>query len=53
MNRARRQVLKALAAAPLAVTAPRLASARAPGSGRLLVLVFLHGGNDGYNTWVP
>lgn len=53
MNHARREMLKALAAAPLAVTAPPLAMGRQPGAQRLLVLVFLYGGNDGYNTWVP
>lgn len=52
MNRARRELLKALAAAPLAVSVPGLARA-AEGPSRLLVLVFLYGGNDGYNTWVP
>ncbi|HXN15898.1 MAG TPA: DUF1501 domain-containing protein [Usitatibacter sp.] len=47
----RRRLLKALAAAPLAAAAPVFGgSARAE---RLLVLVFLYGGNDGYNTWVP
>ena len=47
----RRRLLQALAAAPLAVSLPsRSASARAD---RLLVLVFLYGGNDSYNTWVP
>ena len=47
----RRRVLKALAAAPLALRVPAVrAQARAP---RLLVMVFLYGGNDGYNTWVP
>ncbi|MEP7068634.1 MAG: DUF1501 domain-containing protein [Usitatibacter sp.] len=48
---ARRNVLKALAAAPLAAACPGLAAA--PPSNGLLVLVFLYGGNDGYNTWVP
>ncbi len=47
----RRQFLQALASAPLAATMPGLAQAGTPG--RLLVLVYLHGGNDGYNTWVP
>ena len=47
----RRRLLQALAAAPLAVS---LASRGAPGpNNRLLVLVFLYGGNDSYNTWVP
>jgi uncharacterized protein (DUF1501 family) len=47
----RRRLLKALAAAPLAVSLPSLGAAA--GSQRLLVLVFLYGGNDGFNTWVP
>jgi uncharacterized protein (DUF1501 family) len=47
----RRRILRALAAAPLALTLPRAAHAASPR--RLLVLVFLYGGNDGYNTWVP
>ena len=47
----RRSLLKALAAAPLAATLPAWA-APAQGS-RLLVMVFLYGGNDGFNTWVP
>jgi len=48
----RRAVLKALAAAPLAAALPSWAAAqRTPG--RLLVLVYLYGGNDSYNTWVP
>ena len=46
----RRTLLKALAAAPLAATLPAMA---APAPNRLLVLVFLYGGNDAYNTWVP
>ena len=47
----RRELLKALAAAPLALSLPGMAS---PAAGnRLLVLVFLYGGNDGFNTWVP
>jgi len=54
----RRQVLKALAAAPLAVSFPSAPSAlqaegRREGQQRLLILVFLYGGNDAYNTWVP
>ena len=48
---ARRRLLKALAAAPLAAAWPTVAAAPAPN--RLLVMVFLYGGNDGYNTWVP
>ena len=47
----RRRLLRALAAAPLALTLP--AHAQAASAQRLLVLVYLHGGNDGYNTWVP
>jgi uncharacterized protein (DUF1501 family) len=47
----RRRFLAALAAAPLAVSVPALAAA--PPSNRLLVLVFLYGGNDNFNTWVP
>ena len=47
----RRRMLQALAAAPLALALP---SGAAPvGPRRLLVLVFLYGGNDAYNTWVP
>jgi len=48
---ARRRLLQALAASPLALTVP----SRAQGGDRqrLLVLVFLYGGNDGFNTWVP
>lgn len=48
---ARRRLLQALAAAPLAAAWPARAAERAPQ--RLLVMVFLYGGNDGYNTWVP
>ena len=47
----RRDFLRMLAAAPIAVSAPSLAATAAPQ--RLLVMVFLYGGNDGYNTWVP
>lgn len=47
----RRDFLAALGAAPLAAALPARAAA-GPGS-PLLVLVFLYGGNDGYNTWVP
>ena len=46
----RRALLKALAAAPLAATLPAW-PAESPR--RLLVLVYLYGGNDGFNTWVP
>ena len=51
----RRSVLKALAAAPLAVRAsPSPSGEGRRGEGqRLLVLVFLYGGNDAFNTWVP
>ena len=48
---ARRRLLQALAAAPIAAAMPSLAAAPRPE--RLLVMVFLYGGNDGYNTWVP
>src|SRR3954470_21539488 len=51
LSPARRRLLKALAAAPLALRAPSLL-AQQP-SPRLFVMVFLYGGNDGYNTWVP
>jgi len=47
----RRALLKALAAAPLAATLPSRAAGASPQ--RLLVMVYLYGGNDGYNTWVP
>lgn len=50
MSVSRRSVLRALGAAPLALTLP---SRAATASQRLLVLVYLYGGNDGYNTWVP
>src|SRR5688500_6821406 len=46
----RRRLLKALAATPLAALPGARASAT---SNRLVVLVFLYGGNDGFNTWVP
>src|SRR5688572_1966241 len=48
---ARRRFLQALAAAPIAATLPAWAQAASPN--RLLVLVFLYGGNDAFNTWVP
>jgi uncharacterized protein (DUF1501 family) len=48
---ARRRLLRAMAAAPLALCAPGIAAT--PAANRLLVMVFLYGGNDGYNTWVP
>lgn len=47
----RRHFIQALAGAPLAAALPSFASTGAPQ--RLLVLVYLYGGNDGYNTWVP
>lgn len=50
MNASRRRVLQALAAAPLALS---LRAGAASSPSRLLVLVYLHGGNDGFNTWVP
>ena len=46
----RRRVLQMLAGAPLAARLPAFASLPRQ---RLLVLVFLYGGNDGFNTWVP
>ncbi|HUQ27543.1 MAG TPA: DUF1501 domain-containing protein [Usitatibacter sp.] len=49
--RSRREFLRALAAAPVALSLSSTASTPAPN--RLLVMVFLYGGNDGYNTWVP
>jgi uncharacterized protein (DUF1501 family) len=53
VNRIRRELLKGLAAAPLALSVPGLASAQDAASRRLLVMVFLYGGNDSFNTWVP
>ena len=51
VSQARRRVLRALAAAPLAATIARgAAPAQRP---RLFVMVFLYGGNDGFNTWIP
>jgi uncharacterized protein (DUF1501 family) len=47
----RREFLRALAAAPVALSLPSKAATAGPH--RLLVMVFLYGGNDGYNTWVP
>jgi len=47
----RRKLLKALAAAPVALRMPTALAQVRPQ--RLLVMVFLYGGNDGYNTWVP
>jgi uncharacterized protein (DUF1501 family) len=51
MSPNRRRFLKALAAAPIAAHAPAWGSSA--GSNRLLILVFLYGGNDNFNTWVP
>jgi len=51
LSPSRRRLLKALAATPFALRAPSL-FAQQP-SPRLFVMVFLYGGNDGYNTWVP
>ncbi|MGZ5582210.1 MAG: DUF1501 domain-containing protein [Usitatibacter sp.] len=48
----RRRLLQALAAAPLAASVPSFAGPE-PAEQRLLVMVFLYGGNDGFNTWVP
>lgn len=50
-SRTRRRFLQALAAAPLAASVPGLA--QGPQPERLLVMVFLYGGNDSFNTWVP
>jgi uncharacterized protein (DUF1501 family) len=50
VSRTRRELLRALAASPLALS---LAPWASPAPQRLLVLVYLYGGNDGYNTWVP
>jgi len=47
----RRRLLAALAAAPLAATLPRAFAAAQPP--RLFIMVFLYGGNDGFNTIVP
>jgi uncharacterized protein (DUF1501 family) len=51
LSPSRRRLLKALAATPFALRTPSL-FAQQP-SPRLFVMVFLYGGNDGYNTWVP
>ena len=48
----RRHFLSALAAAPFAASLSAHANPSGTGN-RLLVLVYTHGGNDGYNTWVP
>src|SRR6478736_8778190 len=47
----RRDFLQLLGSVPLAASVPSLAGT--PDANRLLVLVYLYGGNDGYNTWVP
>ena len=47
----RRHFLKALAAAPVVAHLPALRAAA--GEQRLLILVYLYGGNDNFNTWVP
>ena len=47
----RRDFLQLLGTVPLAASVPSLAGT--PNANRLLVLVYLYGGNDGYNTWVP
>jgi uncharacterized protein (DUF1501 family) len=46
----RRRAVQALSVAPLLVALPSLA---ADAQRKLTVLVYLYGGNDGYNTWVP
>jgi len=56
MNSNRRKFLALASTAPLIGLASRLAGASIPGSNaesRLLVLVYLKGGNDSYNTFVP
>jgi uncharacterized protein (DUF1501 family) len=50
-SQARRRFLQLLAAAPLAASAQGYA--QSPQHNRLLVMVFLYGGNDSFNTWVP
>jgi len=47
----RRGLLAALGCTPLALSLPSFAAT--PRAERLLVMVFLYGGNDSYNTWVP
>jgi len=47
----RRQFLETLAAAPFAASLPARAQPAKPA--RLLVLAYLHGGNDNFNTWIP
>ncbi|APV50633.1 hypothetical protein BWI17_13610 [Betaproteobacteria bacterium GR16-43] len=49
----RRDFLQLLGTAPLAATAPAFGAAPGANANRLLVLVYLYGGNDGYNSWVP
>ena len=50
-SKTRRRFLQALAAAPLAASVNGWTQAARPD--RLLVMVFLYGGNDNFNTWVP
>jgi uncharacterized protein (DUF1501 family) len=50
-NHSRRRLLQALGSVPLALSLPSFGAA--PRAERLLVMVFLYGGNDSYNTWVP
>jgi uncharacterized protein (DUF1501 family) len=47
----RRRLLQAVATVPFAASLPMRAAEARPN--RLLVLVYLYGGNDAYNTWVP
>jgi len=49
----RRDFLQLLGTAPLAATVPALGAAAGANANRLLVLVYLYGGNDAYNSWVP
>jgi uncharacterized protein (DUF1501 family) len=49
----RRSFLQGLAAAPIALGIPRAFAAPAQASNRLTILIWLKGGNDGFNTWVP
>jgi uncharacterized protein (DUF1501 family) len=49
--RSRRRFLKLLAAAPVAARLPAIAAGPEPT--KLLILIFLYGGNDNFNTWVP
>src|SRR5258708_19278888 len=47
----RRGLIQAVGCGPLALSLPSFGAA--PRAERLLVMVFLYGGNDSYNTWVP